>query len=46
MVCELMPVSPAVIKDSNMNSLERKYHENDELHMFNIPLTSVTSAGM
>lgn len=46
MGCELMPISLAVIKDSNVDSLETKYHENDELHVFNMPLISVTSAGM
>lgn len=40
-----MPVCPALIKSSDKNSLGTKY-ESDELHMFNIPFISVTSAGM
>lgn len=43
---ELMPVSPVIIKDSKVNYMEIKWHENDEQHMFDTPLISITSVGM
>lgn len=44
--CELMPVSPVIIKDSKMNYMEMKWHENDEQHMFDTPLISIASVGV